>query len=293
MSGARSVDVEVRVARRCSGLPVEPRSSGTSGGSSGAVPLPSDAGAGVRRAPHRAGPRRFSAIEREVRASPGPRRSARCTTPGRTYVQTPSTWPSVSLVLVAAPAAARSRSDTPSVRRSSASISLAAHRRVAVRVQQALLGRDQRALAVDGDRAALEHHVRGDPLDAELRRAARPATAASWPYGQELLAPRVEAEVDARRAARGRRRRRSGPESRSQESSIGISTTSTAARACGARPAPACRGAATIVTGSNAAIASAVAAYSARAAAGVRPPELRARRPRHQAALVRAPTRRA
>ena len=38
---------------------------------------------------------------------------------------------------------------------------LAPELRVAVLVEQALLGRDQRALAVDGDRAALEDQVRG------------------------------------------------------------------------------------------------------------------------------------
>ena len=51
---------------------------------------------------------------------------------------------------------ARRRSVSRSTRSMSARVSV----RVAVRVQQALLGREQRAFAVDVDRAALEHHAR-------------------------------------------------------------------------------------------------------------------------------------
>lgn len=44
----------------------------------------------------------------------------------------------------------------------------APQRGVPVRVQQALLGGDQRALTVDRDRVALEHEVGREPLDPEM-----------------------------------------------------------------------------------------------------------------------------
>jgi len=74
---------------------------------------------------------------------------------------------------------------------------LAAHPRVAVRVQQALLGRDQRALAVDQERAALKDERGGERAHPEVR---------GDPVGQvgvvvvrvPAAAPGVEPEVDHR-----------------------------------------------------------------------------------------------
>ncbi len=71
---------------------------------------------------------------------------------------------------------------------------LAAELRVTVRVEQALLGRDQRALSVDRDRPALEHQARADALDAE--RSENPLGAGGvLVIGHEALAPGIEAEV--------------------------------------------------------------------------------------------------
>ena len=86
---------------------------------------------------------------------------------------------------------------------------LARQRRVAVRVEQALLGRQQRPLAVGQDRAALEHErrARGPRRRAARRSAADGGVAVP---GRELLAPGVEAEVDRDPVGRRRRRRRSG-----------------------------------------------------------------------------------
>ena len=73
---------------------------------------------------------------------------------------------------------------------------LARQRRVAVGVQQALLGGQQRPLAVDGDRAALEHEGRFVAAVAEAVDE-QPADRRVGVVGRELLAPRVEAEVHA------------------------------------------------------------------------------------------------
>ena len=77
---------------------------------------------------------------------------------------------------------------------------LARHPRVAVGVKQALLGGDQGALAVDRDRASLEHHGRCDPRDLEQREQLG-ADGCVEVVGQEALAPRVEREVDAASSA--------------------------------------------------------------------------------------------
>ena len=70
------------------------------------------------------------------------------------------------------------------------------HRRVAVGVQQALLCCQQRARAVDRDRAALEHERRGHELVADVLDEQRPDPLVR-PGGGELPPPRVEAEVHA------------------------------------------------------------------------------------------------
>ena len=112
-----------------------------------------------------------------------------------------STWPSVSASSTR-PRPSQTIRSTPSVSRSRASICSLRQRRVAARVQQALLGRDQRALAVDGDRAALEDQVAprrcAPPPGARARARRTPRRV----VGGELLAPGVEAEVHARRGGR-------------------------------------------------------------------------------------------
>src|SRR3954447_8964890 len=65
-------------------------------------------------------------------------------------------------------------------------------------MQQALLGGDQRAIAVDGDRAALEDEIAR--ADALLPQPLQQPRRDLGVIGErlELLAPGVEAEVDAR-----------------------------------------------------------------------------------------------
>ena len=67
--------------------------------------------------------------------------------------------------------------------------------RVAVGVQQALRRRDERALAVDGDRAALEDHRDGAHLVTGVL-GPRPGEGGVALPGQVLLAPGVEDPVD-------------------------------------------------------------------------------------------------
>ena len=100
------------------------------------------------------------------------------TTPGRAKQARLSTWPSVSSVVDAA-----AEPDAPSRRRGSRAAPARSARGVSsglrLRVEQALFGRQHRALAVDVDRAALEHdrrpvavgaldleHLGGDPFVA-------------------------------------------------------------------------------------------------------------------------------
>ena len=78
---------------------------------------------------------------------------------------------------------------------------LAREPRVAVLLEQALLGRDQRPGAVDADRAALEHEVGGVAArHAELGEHAR-GELRVLVVGDVLLAPAVEAELDPGAAA--------------------------------------------------------------------------------------------
>ncbi len=72
---------------------------------------------------------------------------------------------------------------------------LSAHRRVAVAVEQTLLGREQRALAVGEDRAALQHELGLAHRVAEQLGDLRADRGVLVPR-RELLAPGVEAEVD-------------------------------------------------------------------------------------------------
>jgi hypothetical protein len=135
---------------------------------------------------------------------------------------------------------------------------LARHRRVAIGVQQALLGRQQRALAVDRDGPALQHERRlvATVAQAVDELAAHRGVAV---VGRELLAPRVEAEVHAG-AAPVASSTKIGPLSRSQESSIASSTTSTSPVSAARASAASCPPAQTMVSGSKAATAFAVAA---------------------------------
>jgi len=67
---------------------------------------------------------------------------------------------------------------------------------VAVRVEQALLGGEQRARAVDRDGTSLQHeHGRVVPIEAEMAGHAL-SEAGVLVVGQELLPPGVEVEVD-------------------------------------------------------------------------------------------------
>ena len=98
--------------------------------------------------------------------------------------------------------------------------------RVAVRVQQALLGRHECSSSVDRDRATFEHHRRVAARDAEA--LAQASGDRVVPLERRVLpAPTVEPEVDRARSPLSLRST-IGPLSRSQESSIGSSTTSMA-----------------------------------------------------------------
>ena len=99
---------------------------------------------------------------------------------------------------------------------------------VAVGVQQALRRRDERAVAVDGDRAAFEDHRDRAHVITGVLRPGTGEGGVALPR-QVLLTPGVEDPVDGDAAAHRRpRRRRSGPVSRNQESSVSSSTISTA-----------------------------------------------------------------
>ena len=95
----------------------------------------------------------------------------RHTTPGRTKQARLSMWPAVSSSTTPSPSQMTCR--TPRYARSAAR-SGRGRARVAVGVQQALLGHEQRALAVDVDRAALVHERRAIAVQAlDLEHLAR------------------------------------------------------------------------------------------------------------------------
>jgi len=71
------------------------------------------------------------------------------------------------------------------------------HAGIAVGIQQALLGGDQRSLAVHGDRPALQHHRRSDPVNPQVIED-ESAAGFRFPLDPEPVAPRVEGKVDAR-----------------------------------------------------------------------------------------------
>ena len=108
------------------------------------------------------------------------------TCPGAMKAQMLSTWPSVSSSSTS-PCPSQTTVWTPSSSLQPPRDLVLRQLRVALRVQQALLGGDQRALAVDGDRAALEDQVAwrrcAPPPSA---RAARAATSASSSYGRNF-----------------------------------------------------------------------------------------------------------
>ncbi len=70
-----------------------------------------------------------------------------------------------------------------------------AHVWIAIGVEKALLGRDQRAFPIDRDRATLQDHVGLDTVDAELGEDQLRARRV-FVVGQEALTPRVEPKVD-------------------------------------------------------------------------------------------------
>ena len=150
------------------------------------------------------------------------------------------------------------RSDPEARRSSSASICSRDSEGLRLGLQQALLGRQQRALAVGQDRAALQHqrrlaHLVAQPLGDQ------PADRGVPVPGRELLAPGVEAEVDGDRARRRRRRSRSG-RSRAARSRPAAARRSPPRPAGRPRRRGVAPGLAIIVTGSNAATALATAA---------------------------------
>ena len=173
---------------------------------------------------------------------------------------------------------------TPSVRRSSASIwSLPSGG--CGSIQQALLRGDQRALAVDADRAALEHHRTTRSAESRGCRAASRRPPHPGPR-EESLTPRVEPEVDAGDAAR----RPSVTKSARSRASTSRRSASRPPRRSPLHAAEPERlpGVATIGTGSKAAIALAVAAYSRKPPPRT-VPQRRTRGPGHEAALVGRP----
>ena len=115
-------------------------------------------------------------------------------TPGATNANTLSTCPSVSRSSTSPFSSQTIRSTPEPVAQAPLDVG-ARHRRVAVRVQQALLGRDERARAVDGDRAAFEHERRTVANEAEARAEACTQRRVGV-EGLVFAAPAVEAEVD-------------------------------------------------------------------------------------------------
>ena len=160
-------------------------------------------------------------------------------------------------------------------------------RGVAAGVKQALLGGDQRALAVHRDRAALEHQVGREPLDPEPGQQ-RPVHRVVAVIGSELLTPAVEAEVHPGAAAVGR-----GDDDRPAVAHPGVvdrqldrtrtpsphASRTSCERPCGA----------TISTGSNAAIARGHRGVLGLGLGQPVAPQLDARRPGHQGPLVLRP----
>ena len=102
-------------------------------------------------------------------------------------------WPSVSSPSMPSPS--QRISFTPNESRSTRSMSSRLERRVAVRVQQALLGREQRARAVHLDRAALEHDVGLREARHAQRLGHLPADEPIAVERRVLAAPRVVVEV--------------------------------------------------------------------------------------------------
>ena len=131
-------------------------------------------------------------------------------------------------------------------------------------MQEALLRRQQRALAVDEERAALEDERRPVPADAEVRgqQLREPRVLV---VRQVLLPPRVEAEVDERDLAAvvPHEDRAVVAEPRVVDRQLERFHARAAAAPNVAQPHPRLH---TITTGSNAATARAVAAHSSRAA---------------------------
>ena len=166
----------------------------------------------------------------------GSARLCSSTRPGAMNATTLSTWPSVSSSSAIPSAEPDDPLDAEVASSAPSSISLARQRRVAVRVEQAPLGGHERARAVDGDRAALEHDRRARARSPRCSASSAADSASSRSYGVNFSPQRVEPRSAT--PTRGRRRRRAttiGPVSRIHESSIGSSTTSTLARARGAR----------------------------------------------------------
>ncbi len=103
-------------------------------------------------------------------------------------------WPSVSSPSIPSPSHRISR-DAERVAQQRLDVG-ARQRRVAVRVQQALLGRQQRAFAVDLDRAALEHDARLGVARHAERFGHLPADLPIEIERRVLAAPGVVVEVD-------------------------------------------------------------------------------------------------
>ena len=168
------------------------------------------------------------------------------------------------VVLDAGRGGSQTTRSTPSQRRSSASMPARSRDGVAVRVEQALLGGDDRARPVDGDGPALQHErgrrraARGRGARTCARRTGRPRRRGGTSRPTPL---KTGFEPDP---ALARRSRTMAPMSRAHESSSGHSTTSASGQAAAASaPSP---GSATSSTGSKRPMALATAAWVALAA---------------------------